>query len=422
MDRDGRPRTPSRLVDATRHPARHGLRRPRAADRATAPRRAPRSAWSRARRRSRCCAAAATSPTTTCATSRPTCCATGSCSPTTRWPTASRPTSCSIACSTRSQPSAPLPPRGGRVTRERLAPPAARQGPGALPEDAVARIELALQRRLAGVLPGEHRAAGAATGIELVQLRPYEPGDDVRRLDPAASARTGVPHVRLQVPERALITWLVVRRLARRWPSARGSGSRATSPRAWPRSSPGWRPARRARRGRARRRRRRGRPAPGAAGAPRWPPCAGSCAPASPPTARGGTGAPRRDAAPRRRAGPHPRGSWSSSSDFRDRRLDRARCARSPRATRSLGVEVSDPREDALPTAGLLVVVDPETGALVEVDTADPRVAGRLRRGRGGPARGRRDGAAPRRRQARHLLLTGPATGCATSAGRRPRR
>src|SRR5690606_33181404 len=33
---------------------------------------------------------------------------------------------------------------------------------------------------------------------------------DVRRLDAAATARTGEPHVRLEVPERLVTTWLVV--------------------------------------------------------------------------------------------------------------------------------------------------------------------------------------------------------------------
>lgn len=91
-----------------------------------------------------------------------------------------------------------------------LVPPAARQGPGPLPADAVQRLELALRRRIGGLLPGEHLAPGAADGTELAQLRPYVAGDDVRRLDPAASARTGVPHVRRQVPERAVTTWIVL--------------------------------------------------------------------------------------------------------------------------------------------------------------------------------------------------------------------
>ena len=60
------------------------------------------------------------------------------------------------------------------------------------------------------MLPGDHLTAGLGAGTEIAQLRPYEPGDDVRRLDPAASARTGTPHVRLQVPERAITTWLVL--------------------------------------------------------------------------------------------------------------------------------------------------------------------------------------------------------------------
>lgn len=91
-----------------------------------------------------------------------------------------------------------------------LTVPAARQGPGRLSPDAVARLDLGLRRKLGGVLPGDHLAAGLGPGTELAQLRPYEAGDDVRRLDPSASARTGVPHVRVHVPERAVTTWLVL--------------------------------------------------------------------------------------------------------------------------------------------------------------------------------------------------------------------
>src|SRR6185503_19473898 len=52
--------------------------------------------------------------------------------------------------------------------------------------------------------------AGLGVGTELAQLRPYEIGDDVRQIDAAATARTGEPHVRLQVPERTLTTWIVL--------------------------------------------------------------------------------------------------------------------------------------------------------------------------------------------------------------------
>ena len=61
-----------------------------------------------------------------------------------------------------------------------------------------------------GRCPGDRRAAGVGLGTELAQLRPYEIGDDVRHIDAAATARTGTPHVRLHVPERALTTWIVL--------------------------------------------------------------------------------------------------------------------------------------------------------------------------------------------------------------------
>ena len=88
--------------------------------------------------------------------------------------------------------------------------PAARQGPGSVPQQVVDALDLVVGRRTAGVMPGDRRAAGVGTGTELAQLRPYEPGDDVRHLDPAATARTGEPHVRVHVPERTLTTWIVL--------------------------------------------------------------------------------------------------------------------------------------------------------------------------------------------------------------------
>jgi len=91
-----------------------------------------------------------------------------------------------------------------------LEPPAARQGPGPIAQPLIEALDVAVSRLVARMLPGDRRAAGVGAGTELAQLRPYEVGDDVRHLDPAASARTGLPHVRLHVPERALTTWLVL--------------------------------------------------------------------------------------------------------------------------------------------------------------------------------------------------------------------
>ena len=98
----------------------------------------------------------------------------------------------------------------GNAAAVPLAHPPGRQGPGPMPGALVEALDLVLARRAAGALPGERRAAGRGTGTELMQIRPYQPGDDVRRLDAAASARTGLPHVRDMVPERTLTTWIVL--------------------------------------------------------------------------------------------------------------------------------------------------------------------------------------------------------------------
>ena len=74
----------------------------------------------------------------------------------------------------------------------------------------VEALDLVLANRAAGALPGERRAAGLGVGTELAQIRPYQVGDDVRKLDAAATARTGHPHVRDHIPERTLTTWVLV--------------------------------------------------------------------------------------------------------------------------------------------------------------------------------------------------------------------
>jgi uncharacterized protein (DUF58 family) len=82
------------------------------------------------------------------------------------------------------------------------------QGP--LPAPLLKALELTVRRRVEGLLAGEHRSSTLGRGSELAQIRPYEPGDDVRLIDWNATARTGEPHVRVEVAERALTTWLVL--------------------------------------------------------------------------------------------------------------------------------------------------------------------------------------------------------------------
>jgi uncharacterized protein (DUF58 family) len=61
-----------------------------------------------------------------------------------------------------------------------------------------------------GLLAGDYRSALHGDGTELVQVRPYVPGDDVRRIDWNVTARTGEPHVRVHLAERVLVTWLLL--------------------------------------------------------------------------------------------------------------------------------------------------------------------------------------------------------------------
>jgi uncharacterized protein (DUF58 family) len=96
------------------------------------------------------------------------------------------------------------------VTEAVLEPPAARQGPGPVVQPLVEALDVAVSKLVSRTLPGDRRASGVGAGTELAQLRPYQFGDDVRYIDPPASARTGQTHVRMHVPERALTTWIVL--------------------------------------------------------------------------------------------------------------------------------------------------------------------------------------------------------------------
>jgi uncharacterized protein (DUF58 family) len=85
----------------------------------------------------------------------------------------------------------------------------ARPGPGTVTVESLEALELAIGRRVDGLLAGDYRSAFAGVGSELYQVRAYEAGDDVRRIDWNVSARTGETHVRVELAERVLVTWLV---------------------------------------------------------------------------------------------------------------------------------------------------------------------------------------------------------------------
>ena len=86
----------------------------------------------------------------------------------------------------------------------------AQPGPGPLSAASLRALELAIARRVDGLLAGDYRSAFPGIGSELYQVRQYEPGDDVRRIEWNVTARTGKPHVRVELAERVLVTWLVL--------------------------------------------------------------------------------------------------------------------------------------------------------------------------------------------------------------------
>jgi uncharacterized protein (DUF58 family) len=83
-------------------------------------------------------------------------------------------------------------------------------GPGPMPEALLRALDLNIGRRVEGLLAGDYRSVLLGQGSELALVRPYVPGDDVRRIDWNVTARTNEPHVRVDLAERVLVTWLVL--------------------------------------------------------------------------------------------------------------------------------------------------------------------------------------------------------------------
>ncbi|GAA3763641.1 DUF58 domain-containing protein [Plantactinospora mayteni] len=250
-------------------------------------------------------------------------------------------------------------------------------------EAVLSRLQLLVTRKLDGLLQGDYLGLLPGPGTEAGESREYRPGDDVRRMDWPVTARTTVPHVRRTVVDRELETWLAVDLSASldfgtgRWlkrelviaaaaaithltvrggnrigavigtgpPRDGGTGSSATPPGVLRLPA---RPGRKEAQGLLRT-------------------IAGT--PTRPGRTDLGLLVDALNRPPRRR------GMAVVISDFL------APPAQWGRPVRKLGVrhevlavEVVDPRELELPDVGVLPVVDPETGELHEVQTADPRL------------------------------------------------
>jgi uncharacterized protein (DUF58 family) len=250
-----------------------------------------------------------------------------------------------------------------------------RPGPGPLPDALLRALDLRIGRRIDGLLAGEHRTAAVGIGTELAQIRKWEPGDDVRRIDWNATARTNDVQVRLDVAERALTSWLVLdvspsMRFGtadrRKWDVAEGVAVAI-----------GHLASRRGNR----------------VGVTTF----GGNPPLTLPPRQGRAGLLGALLAVRRepeteRIGPTSIGAALSHvarvarqrsvavivSDFRGPRDWRAPMLQLAARHAVLAVEIRDPREQALPNVGHIWLVDPETGRKLHVDTGRRRLRERF--------------------------------------------
>jgi uncharacterized protein (DUF58 family) len=250
-----------------------------------------------------------------------------------------------------------------------------RPGPGATPGALLRHLELTVRKRIDNLLAGDYRAWAFGDGAELAQVRPYELGDDVRRIDWNVTARTGEPHVRLHVAERAVETWLVLDTSAsmtfgtadrRKWDVAEGVAI-----------------------------------AVGHVAARRGNRLAvstfGDTAPSTSPPRQGSSGVLPVLLAVRREPDLEPAGPTSLGaalervgrlarrrsvviivSDFRGPRDWRSRLLRLAARHDVIAVEIRDPREQHLTDVGHIWIVDPETGRELSVDTRSRKLRERF--------------------------------------------
>lgn len=76
------------------------------------------------------------------------------------------------------------------------------------------RLELEVARRLDGRLSGDQRTYAFGPGSERAGGRPYQPGDDARRIDWNLTARALAPQVRTTEADRERETWVLTDRSA----------------------------------------------------------------------------------------------------------------------------------------------------------------------------------------------------------------
>jgi len=74
----------------------------------------------------------------------------------------------------------------------------------------LSKLELKCRWAVEHHLAGAYRSVFKGSGIEFEDVRPYQPGDEVRSMDWRVTARTGTPHIKRFVEEREQFIYLLV--------------------------------------------------------------------------------------------------------------------------------------------------------------------------------------------------------------------
>jgi uncharacterized protein (DUF58 family) len=263
-------------------------------------------------------------------------------------------------------------------------------------EAVLSRLQLLVTRKLDGLLQGDYAGLLPGPGTEAGESREYRPGDDVRRMDWPVTARTTLPHVRRTVADRELETWMAIdlsasldfgtatmlkRDLALAAATALAHLTARGGNRIGAVVGTGSGRLAREEKGGFWRRRRTTAPEPSAA-----PPIVRLPARPGRKEAQGLLRAVARTEIRPGRADlgelidllnrpPRRRGVAVVISDFLAPPQGWARPIRKLGVRHDvLAVEVVDPRELELPDVGVMELADPETGAMHEVQTSDPKL------------------------------------------------
>lgn len=74
----------------------------------------------------------------------------------------------------------------------------------------VRRIEISTKRLVDQGVAGDYHSAFKGRGVEFAEVRPYEPGDEIRTIDWNVTARMGSPYVKRYIEERDLTVFTAV--------------------------------------------------------------------------------------------------------------------------------------------------------------------------------------------------------------------